>query len=131
VQKVVTPAEFGPLGATGEFDLTATYFTRGDADILRTYYDPAVVKQGKAAGAYAVDAETGAELSALFAAEISEPDPAKRTEIFGDIQALLITSGALFPLQDRTQVVGISSKVNDRKFTLESFLRLNDLWISE
>lgn len=131
VQKVVTPAELTPLANTGQFDVTATYFTRGDADILRTYYDPAVVVQGKAPGAYALDAETGAEVSALFAQEISEADPEKRTEIFGEIQDLLISSGALFPIQDRTQVVGVASRVHDLKFTLESFLRLNDLWLSE
>lgn len=131
VQKVVTPAELTPLANTGQFDVTATYFTRGDADILRTYYDPAVVVQGKAPGAYALDAETGAEVSALFAKEISEADPEKRTEIFAEIQDLLISSGALFPIQDRTQVVGVASRVHDLKFTLESFLRLNDLWLSE
>lgn len=131
VQKVVTPAELTPLANAGQFDVTATYFTRGDADILRTYYDPAVVVQGKAPGAYALDAEAGAEVSALFAKEISEADPEKRTEIFGEIQDLLISSGALFPIQDRTQVVGVASRVHDLKFTLESFLRLNDLWLSE
>jgi peptide/nickel transport system substrate-binding protein len=131
VQKVVTAAQFTPAANSGQFDLTATYFTRGDADILRTYYDPAIAKPGKSAGAYAVDATTGAKLSGLFAQEISEPDPAKRTAIFGDIQDLLISSGALYPIQDRVQIAGVASKVHGLKFTLESFLRLNDVWLSK
>ena len=87
VQKVVTVAQFTPLSNTGQWDLTATYFTRGDADILRTYYDPAVVKQGKSAGGYVLNAANGKTISALFAKEISEPDAAKRNADFATIQA--------------------------------------------
>jgi peptide/nickel transport system substrate-binding protein len=130
-QKVVTAAQFSPLSAAGKWDLTATYFTRGDADILRTYYDTTVVKKGVAAGAYTQDAATGAKLSALFAKEISEPDATKRDALFAEIQSELISSGALFPLQNRVQVVGTSSSVHGLKFTLESFLRLNDVWLSK
>jgi peptide/nickel transport system substrate-binding protein len=129
-QKLVTVAQFTPLSNTGQWDITGTYFTRGDADILRTYYDPAVVKKGAGAGAYTLDATDGAKVSALFAEEISEPNAAKRTADFAEIQADLIKDGALFPLQNRVQVVGVSSRVHGLQFTNESFLRLNDLWLS-
>jgi peptide/nickel transport system substrate-binding protein len=130
-QKLVTVAQFTPLSNTGQWDLTGTYFTRGDADILRTYYDPAVVKKGSSAGAYTLDAADGATLSALFAKEISEPDADKRKADFATIQKDLISFGALFPLQNRVQVVGIADRVHGLKFTNESFLRLNDLWLSK
>jgi peptide/nickel transport system substrate-binding protein len=130
-QKLVTVAQFSPLSAAGSWDLTGTYFTRGDADILRTYYDPAVAKKGVSAGAYTLDAADGAVVSALFAKEISEPDAAKRTAEFALIQADLIKFGALFPLQNRVQVVGVASRVHGLTFTNESFLRLNDLWLSK
>jgi peptide/nickel transport system substrate-binding protein len=129
-QKIVTVAQFTPLSNTGQWDITGTYFTRGDADILRTYYDPAVVKKGAGAGAYTLDATDGAKLATLFAQEISEPNPAKRKADFAEIQADLIKDGALFPLQNRVQVVGVSSRVHGLQFTNESFLRLNDLWLS-
>jgi peptide/nickel transport system substrate-binding protein len=130
-QKLVTIAQFTPLSIAGQWDLTGTYFTRGDADILRTYYDPAVVKAGKSAGAYTLNATDGAKVSALFKQEISEPDAAKRNAEFAQIQADLIKFGALFPLQNRVQVVGVASRVHGLKFTNESFLRLNDLWLSK
>ncbi|MCU1527390.1 MAG: putative transporter, rane binding protein, partial [Frondihabitans sp.] len=130
-QKLVTVAQFTPLSISGKWDLTGTYFTRGDADILRTYYDPAVVKKGASAGAYTLDASNGATVSALFATEISEPNADKRKAVFAEIQADLIKFGALFPLQNRVQVVGIASRVHDLQFTNESFLRLNDLWLSK
>jgi peptide/nickel transport system substrate-binding protein len=130
-QKLVTIAQFTPLSVSGQWDLTGTYFTRGDADILRTYYDPAVVKRGASAGAYTLDASDGATVSALFAKEISEPNADKRTADFAEIQADLIKFGALFPLQNRVQVVGVASRVHGLKFTNESFLRLNDLWLSK
>jgi peptide/nickel transport system substrate-binding protein len=129
-QKLVTVAQFTPLSLSGQWDITGTYFTRGDADILRTYYDPAVVKKNTSAGAYTLDASDGAKLSALFAQEISEPNPTKRSADFATIQSDLIKFGALFPLQNRVQVVGVASRVHGLEFTNESFLRLNDLWLS-
>jgi peptide/nickel transport system substrate-binding protein len=130
VQKLVTPAQFTPLSNSGNWDLTATYFTRGDGDILRTYYDSTIAKKRAAGGAYTQDAATGAALSRLFAQEIRETNPVKRAALFADIQSRLISSGALFPLQNRVQVVGVSNRVHGLKFTLESFLRLNDVWVS-
>ncbi|PWJ48307.1 peptide/nickel transport system substrate-binding protein [Quadrisphaera granulorum] len=131
VQRVVTPAEFTTASNSGDFDLTATYFTRGDADILRTYYDQSVVKPGTGPGAYNQEPQTAAQLTTLFAQEISETDPVKRKAVFADIQKILISSGALFPLQDRVQTAATAATVHDLKFTLESFLRLNDVWISK
>jgi peptide/nickel transport system substrate-binding protein len=131
VQKLVTVAQFTPESAAGQWDLTGTYFTRGDGDILRTYYDPAVVKKGSSAGAFVVNAADGAKLTTLFASEISEPNVAKRTADFASIQDDLVSDGALFPLQNRVQIAGVSSQVHGLKFTLESFLRLNDVWLSK
>ncbi|CAN5409738.1 ABC transporter substrate-binding protein [soil metagenome] len=131
VQKIVTPAEITANANTGKFDLTASYFTRGDSDVLRTFYDTSVVKPGAGPGAYSQKPETAKELSALFAAEISEPDTAKRNAIFEQIQKLAITSGTLFPLQDRAQIVAKSNKVKDLNYTAETFLRLNDVWLAK
>ena len=131
VQQVDTPAQFSVDANNGKFDLTGTYFTRGDADILRTYYDTSVVAEGKGPGAYTQKQDVAQKLQSLFAQEIAEPDTAKRTALFGQIQDELIASGTLFPLQNRVQVAGVASTVHGLKFTNEAFLRLNDVWISK
>jgi len=130
-QKLVTPAEYTQATNNGEFDLTASYYTRGDADVLRTLYDTAVVKPGSGPGAYAQKPETVAKLKPLFDDEISQPDTAKRNAAFAELQKEIIASGTLFPLQDRAQVVAKSDKVHDLNYTAETFLRLNDVWLSK
>lgn len=131
VQKVDTVAQFSADANNGKWDLTGTYFTRGDADILRTYYDTSIVTSGKGAGAYTQKPDVATKLQDLFAKEISEPDSAKRTELFAQIQDELISSNSLFPLQNRVQIAATASTVHDLKFTNEAFLRLNDVWISK
>ncbi|MDX6231978.1 MAG: peptide/nickel transport system substrate-binding protein [Nocardioidaceae bacterium] len=130
-QQVVTAAENFAKANNGKFDLTASYFTRADADVLRTFYDTSVVKPGTGPGAYTQDPATAKELSALFAQEIKEIDPAKRNAIFEEIQKKIITSGTLFPLQDRAQIVATTDQVHDLNYTAETFLRLNDVWLSK
>jgi peptide/nickel transport system substrate-binding protein len=130
-QKVVTPAEYTAKSNSGAFDLTASYFTRADADVLRTFYDANVVKPGTGPGAYTQDPATAKALSALYAQEISEADPVKREAIFTEIQKQIISAGVLFPLQDRAQIVATTDQVHDLNYTAETFLRLNDVWLSK
>lgn len=130
-QKVVTVAEYTTKSNSGDYDLIASYFTRADADVLRTFYDATVVKPGTGPGAYNQDPATAKALSALYAQEIGEADPVKRTAIFAEIQKQIITSGSLFPLQDRAQIVATTDQVHDLNYTAETFLRLNDVWLSK
>lgn len=130
-QKIVTAAENTQRVNNGDFDLTASYFTRADGDVLRTFYDTTVVKPGTGPGAYSQKPETARKISALFAEEIKEIDPAKRTAIFDEIQKTFITTASLIPLQDRAQIVAQSDKVHDLNYTSETFLRLNDVWLSK
>ena len=130
-QKVVTAAELTQNVNNGKFDLTASYFTRADGDVLRTFYDTSVVKPGTGPGAYAQKPDTAKKITGLFADEIKEIDPAKRKTIFDQIEKLFITTGSLIPLQDRAQIVAKSDKVHDLNYTSETFLRLNDVWLSK
>jgi peptide/nickel transport system substrate-binding protein len=130
-QKIVTAAEATQGANNGDFDLTASYFTRADGDVLRTFYDTSVVKPGTGPGAYSQKPDTAKELTQLFADEIKETDPARRTAIFDRIEKRFITSGSLIPLQDRAQIVATSDKVHDLDYTSETFLRLNDVWLSK
>jgi peptide/nickel transport system substrate-binding protein len=130
-QKIVTAAELTQSVNNGDFDLTASYFTRADGDVLRTFYDTSVVKPGTGPGAYSQKPETASKLTGLFADEIKEIDPARRTTIFDQIEKELITTGSLIPLQDRAQVVATSDRVHDLDYTSETFLRLNDVWLSK
>ena len=130
-QKIVTAAEYTQLTNNGEFDLTASYFTRADGDVLRTFYDTSVVTPGTGPGAYAQKPETAKELIALFGDEIKEIDPAKRKTIFDQIEKKFIDTASLIPLQDRAQIVAKTDKVHDLNYTSETFLRLNDVWLSK
>lgn len=130
-QLIVTAAENTQRVNNGDFDLTASYFTRADGDVLRTFYDTTVVKPGTGPGAYSQKPETAKKLSGLFADEIKEIDPAKRTAIFDEIQKTFISTASLIPLQDRAQIVAQSDKVHDLNYTSETFLRLNDVWLSK
>lgn len=130
-QKVITAAENTQRSNNGEFDLIASYFTRADGDVLRTFYDTSIVTPGTGPGAYAQKPATARELTALYAQQIKETDPDQRSAIFKEIQKTLIETGSLFPLQDRAQIVATSDKVHDLNYTSETFLRLNDVWLSK
>lgn len=130
-QEVVTAAENTQRANNGDFDLTASYFTRADGDVLRTFYDTSVVKPGTGPGAYSQKPDTAAEITRLLAEQIKQVDPARRTALFDRIEKTFISTASLIPLQDRAQIVATSDKVHDLNYTSETFLRLNDVWLSK
>jgi peptide/nickel transport system substrate-binding protein len=126
--KVLTAAQRVETIASGGFDLVLSYLTRADPSVLGSTLDQAVSKQG--AAIYSQDAATGAEVSELFAKGLQATDPTERGQVYAELQKLLIEQGVSFPVYERVQVAGLSSKVHGFAFTSEAFLRANDIWLS-
>jgi peptide/nickel transport system substrate-binding protein len=126
--KVVTAAQRVEILASGGFDLVLTYLTRADPSVLGSALDQAVSKQGTAT--YSQDTATGAKVSELFAQGLQAVDATKRGQAYGDLQRYLIDQGVSFPVYERVQIAGLSSKVQGFAFTSEAFLRANDIWLA-
>jgi peptide/nickel transport system substrate-binding protein len=127
--KVRTAAQNTEAVAAGDFDLTLTYFTRADPSVLGSVIDQTVSKAGTAT--FTQDAETGAKVSALFAAGLKSTDETKRSVAYAELQKYLVDQGVSFPAYERVQLAGLSSKVHGFAWTSESFLRANDIWIDQ
>jgi peptide/nickel transport system substrate-binding protein len=127
--KVVTSAQLTPTATAGDYDLTPTYLTRADPSVLASLFDQSVTKQYSAK--YSEDATTAAQVSKLFAAGLATTDTTKRAAAYKELQEYLLDQGVAFPIYDRLQTAGVSSKVHGFAWTSEAFLRANDLWLSK
>lgn len=126
--KVVTEGQLVTSEKAGDYDMVDGYLTRGDPSVLGAILDTAVVKA--APGINTQDTTTGKQVSAYFAEGLSTTDATKRKEVYAALQKYIIQQGVAFPIYERVQVSGISSKVHGFAWTSESFLRANDIWKS-
>jgi peptide/nickel transport system substrate-binding protein len=126
--KVVTSGQLVTQEKAGDYDILESYLTRGDPSVLGAILDTAVAKG--APGINTQDATTGKQVSQYFAEGLSTTDAAKRKTVYADLQKYIIEQGVAFPIYERVQVSGISSKVHGFAWTSESFLRANDIWKS-
>ena len=76
------------------------------------------------------DAATAAKISGYFTQGAATTDQAQRAAVYADLQKYIIEQGVAFPIYERVQVSGLSSKVHGFAWTSESFLRANDIWLS-
>lgn len=126
--KVVTAGQLITIEKSGDYDMTESYLTRGDPSVLGAILDTAVVKA--APGINTQDATTGKQISEYFAQGLSTTNASQRKQVYAELQKYIIEQGVGFPIYERVQVSGISSKVHGFAWTSESFLRANDLWKS-
>ena len=126
--KIVTAAQELTLETAGSYDLLDSYLTRGDASVLGSLLDLSVVKS--APGKNTQDAATAQQVSAYFAQGLATVDTTQRYAAYGALQKYVIEQGVAFPVYERLQVSGLSSKLNGFAWTSEGFLRANDLWKS-
>ena len=113
----------------GNYDLAETYYTRGDPDVLASVLDTAIVSS-----AYVKQSQTAAQqakLAALFAAGNKAIVPAVRQTIYSEIQNYLISQDIAFPLDERLEVTGVSSKVHGLAVTDEGLTIFNNVWLSK
>lgn len=127
--KVYQPADRATLTANGEYDLLVTYYTRADPGVLQWILDERFAGS-KAFAKNAQTPETAAEVQALFDAGVHETDPAKRAEVYDELQALLISEGVSFPIFERVQLAATAPGVHGFRYTSESFLSYYDIFKS-
>jgi peptide/nickel transport system substrate-binding protein len=127
--KVLTLAQYQATAASGNYDLLATYYTRADPSVLGSVLDSKVSQAGTAQ--LSQDADAAKDVSKLFAAGLNAADDTKRATAYADLQKEIIDQGVMFPLYERVQTAGVSSKVHGFAWTSEAFLRANDIWISQ
>jgi peptide/nickel transport system substrate-binding protein len=124
--KVVTAAQELTSETSGSYDILDSYLTRGDASVLGSLLDLSVVKS--APGKNTQDAATAKQVSAYFAEGLATVDTTKRNAAYAALQKYVIEQGVAFPVYERLQVSGLSSRLNGFAWTSEGFLRANDLW---
>ncbi len=125
----LTPAQQATYLVNGDYDLTVNYFTRADPGALQYILNPAVANSKALANRSASPADI-AQIQKLFAEAIQTTNATQTQQAYAELQAYLIDEGITFPLYERVQQAGVSSKVHGFAFTSESFLKLNDVWKS-
>ena len=126
--KVVTVGQLVTQEKAGDYDILESYLTRGDPSVLGAILDTAVVKAPP--GINTQDATTGKQIGEYFAQGLSTTNASQRKQVYADLQKYIIEQHVAFPIYERVQVSGISSKVHGFAWTSESFLRANDMWKS-
>jgi peptide/nickel transport system substrate-binding protein len=126
--KVVTAGQEVTDEKSGGYDMLESYLTRGDPSVLGAILDTAVVKAPP--GINTQDTTTAARVNALFAQGAATTNKTQRATVYGELQKYIIQQGVAFPIYERVQVSGLSSKVHGFAWTSESFLRANDIWKS-
>lgn len=128
--RVETAAQWAADRAAGKYDLGVSYLTRADPSveqsILDTRYATSPVFAQNAASA-----AQQSKIQSLFdqgrAAETSDG----RDTAYTALQQYLIDDQSLvFPLFERVQNVGVSSKVHGFRFTSEAFGSFSDIWLA-
>ncbi|GAA0466891.1 ABC transporter substrate-binding protein [Paractinoplanes deccanensis] len=123
----LTTAQSATYLKEGNYDLTSTYFTRADPGALQFIINPEVANS-KALATQAAAPEETAQIQALFKKALETTDTAAAGKAYGELQDYLIDNAIVYPLAERVQKAGVSSKVHGFAFTSESFLKLNDVW---
>jgi peptide/nickel transport system substrate-binding protein len=126
--KVVTTGQLLAIEKSGDYDMTESYLTRGDPSVLGSILNTEFVKA--APGTNTQTPAQAAKVTGYFTQGLSTTATAGRSAAYGDLQKYVIEQGIAFPIYERVQVSGLSSKVHGFAWTSESFMRANDIWLS-
>jgi peptide/nickel transport system substrate-binding protein len=124
---IMTRAEWTAANASGNYDLTFAYMTRGDPIVLQTLLDPRVATVGAGIANNLYTKATLARAQDLFDRGLTATDSAQRARAYAELQDLLIDEGAAFPLYERVWQAASSPRVRGFKWTAEGFAFLNDI----
>lgn len=120
--KLTTAGETTQLQQTGNFDLSWFNLTRGDPDILRTIYHPALRNLSKL--------PTADPLIPHLDLEASLVDQEKRRATVSTVQREILAKAYAIPVFELTQVWATSPEVHGVNFEASSRLQLHDAWTS-
>jgi peptide/nickel transport system substrate-binding protein len=126
--KVLTTGQLLAIEKSGDYDMTESYLTRGDPSVLGSILNTEFVKAPP--GTNTQTPAQAATVTGYFTQGLSTVSAAGRSAAYGDLQKYVIDQHIAFPIYERVQVSGLSSKVHGFAWTSESFLRANDVWLS-
>ncbi|MBL1120019.1 ABC transporter substrate-binding protein [Streptomyces sp. 110] len=118
--KQLQPTQLAPTLQAGNYDVAWTNITRADPDILRSSFST------KLANFYRVPASS---LDTALTAQAATTDTAKRAQLVGQAQKLIVQNAYNVPVVELQTQLGVSKKVHDLNFDASSRIQLHDTWI--
>ncbi|MEU1518654.1 ABC transporter substrate-binding protein [Streptomyces sp. NPDC005811] len=112
--------QLAPTLQSGDYDASWGNITRADPDILRSNFST------KLANFYRVPA--GA-LDTALTAQAATADTAKRKQLVGEAQQLIVQNAYYIPVVELQSQLGVAQKVHDLDFDASSRIQLHDTWI--
>ncbi|MER6354135.1 ABC transporter substrate-binding protein [Streptomyces sp. NPDC001634] len=118
--KQLQVTQLAPTLQSGDYDAAWGNVTRADPDILRSSFST------KLANFYRVPTSS---LDTALAAQAATTDTAKRKQLIGQAQQLIVQNAYYVPVVELQTQLGVSKKVHDLNFDASSRLQLHDTWI--
>ncbi|MFI1735603.1 ABC transporter substrate-binding protein [Streptomyces acidicola] len=118
--KQLQVTQLAPTLQSGDYDAAWGNTTRADPDILRSSFST------KLANFYRIPA--GA-LDTALSAQAATTDTAKRKQLVGQAQQLIVQNAYYAPVVELQTQLGVSNKVHDLNFDASSRIQLHDTWI--
>jgi peptide/nickel transport system substrate-binding protein len=118
--KQLQVTQLAPTLQSGDYDAAWGNVTRADPDILRSSFST------KLANFYRVPTSS---LDTALAAQAAATDTAKRKQLIGQAQQLIVQNAYYVPVVELQTQLGVSKKVHDLNFDASSRLQLHDTWI--
>jgi peptide/nickel transport system substrate-binding protein len=120
VLKQLQVTQFSPTLQSGDFDAVWGNVTRADPDILRSSFSTEL------ANFYHLPASA---LDTALSQQAATVDAAKRRQLVGHAQQLLVQGAYYAPVVELQTQLGVSKKVHDLNFDASSRIQLHDTWI--
>ncbi|MFD8812908.1 ABC transporter substrate-binding protein [Streptomyces sp. NPDC059627] len=120
VLKQLPVTQFATTLQSGDFDVVWGNATRADPDILRSSFSTQL------ANFYHLPASS---LDTALSAQAAATDTAKREQLVGEAQQLIVRNAYDVPVVELQTQLGVSNKVHDLTFDSGSRVQLHDTWI--
>ncbi|MFJ2829438.1 ABC transporter substrate-binding protein [Streptomyces sp. NPDC087263] len=120
VLKETQTAQFATMLQSGDFDASWGNLTRADPDILRSQYSTEL------ANLYRLPA---GPLDSALTQQAATADVAKRKELVGQAQQLIVQNAYVIPVVELQTQLGVAKKVHNLTFDASSRIQLHDTWI--
>ncbi|WP_330350819.1 ABC transporter substrate-binding protein [Streptomyces sp. NBC_00582] len=112
--------QLAPTLQSGDYDASWGNITRADPDILRSNFSTEL------ANFYRLPKGS---LDTALTAQAATTDAAKRKQLVGEAQQLIVRNAYYVPVVELQTQLGVAKKVHDLDFDASSRLQLHDTWI--
>ncbi|MER5515731.1 ABC transporter substrate-binding protein [Streptomyces sp. NPDC002763] len=120
VLKQLPVTQFATTVQSGDFDVVWGNTTRADPDILRSSFSTQL------GNFYHLPASS---LDTALSAQAATTDTAKRKQLVGEAQQLIVQNAYNVPVVELQTQLGVANKVHDLTFDSGSRVQLHDTWI--